>query len=428
VTRLAAHFRAIIGPGLLLALLSALAGCGSDPENEEGTRTVHGLSACATQIAGHLYLAALLPYEGVWTVAEPTAHAVIQAVEEINAAGGVDGRLLGLVLCNTKGDRVTAALVMEEVARASPIAGVIGPMRYQAVESAAAVANREEIALVAPAFGVTSVDNRWAVATAPPLPAQGVIAARIVQAKELTAAFVIASDDAASHAMRKAFIDTFATGGDTASYIVYRHEDVDFAETVVNGALAYGPQVVVLIGYPQEATSILQTAINRILRPNLWVFSPTLRSPDFVASVGDNAFLTRARGIGAGVPAQDDYAAFAERYQQLWGEPPEAFSAQAYDAAYLLAIAMALSTNPDDRQQIRDNLLRTGAGPEVHPGAWDKVLEHVPAGQVHYQGAAGPVALGTNDSALAYFEEWTVTSAGGIESVGCWTSEAEPCP
>jgi len=74
---------------VLTSLLSP--GCG---ENEE--KKV--VDAWSLKVEGDVYVAALLPYTGVWAVGTGLERGVVLALKEINDAGGVNGKKLGLLV------------------------------------------------------------------------------------------------------------------------------------------------------------------------------------------------------------------------------------------------------------------------------------------------------------------------------------------
>jgi len=118
---------------------------------------------------------------------------------------------------------------------------------------------------------------------------------------------------------------------------------------------------------------------------------------------------------------------FAARYRELYGEAPGPFGGNAYDAAMILAMAMAMAPDPEDRVAVRDNVANVSAGDVVNVESWSDFLAVRAAGTVNYEGAAGSMDLDEFGEPSSDVEEWTITS-GSFESVGCWTPDASPCP
>jgi branched-chain amino acid transport system substrate-binding protein len=240
--------RRTIMPCTLLLLTAFDLGCGGGGSggDDSGTRPLQHLSTCVVDIPGYYHVAALLPYEGAWPVGEHTSRALIQAVEEINAGGGISGSRLGLVLCNTKGDAVHAARVMREVAAEPGVVAVVGPMRSGPTQAAAAVAEQEHLLLVTPGPGPRTSElttrHHWAASTAAPPELLGRVTSAMVQRRQIKRVFVLNIDDPHANAYREAFADDFREAGWPSSHEVYRDSDPQFATNAVQAARAYGPQ------------------------------------------------------------------------------------------------------------------------------------------------------------------------------------------
>jgi branched-chain amino acid transport system substrate-binding protein len=99
-------------------------------------------------------------------------------------------------------------------------------------------------------------------------------------------------------------------------------------------------------------------------------------------------------------------------------DPGAAFVAQAYDAAYVVALAIQAAGSAD-RAAIR-GALRTVAnapGEVVGPGEWARARQLLGAGtKVNYEGASGPVEFNATGDAQGRIEHWTVRE-GRVTSV-----------
>jgi branched-chain amino acid transport system substrate-binding protein len=376
-------------------------------------------------VPGFFYLAALLPFEGSWPVGEAAEHAILQAILEINRLGGIRGEQLGFVLCNTRGDADTAAKLMREVAGAGLVSAVIGPMESASFQAAADVASDQGITLISPGSSTLNGASDWVKRLAPSVGSQALVAAKVLEREGVSSALMIHSDDPDGNALGKAFVGTFAARGRAASQATYKSNEPDFARKAITSALGYGPMAVVLVAPPADGASIVRAAANRSFQPH-WLFFPKLRTEQFVDSVADSSALEGALGLAAEDPTRAENAVFTVKFHELWGEAPEPFSAQAYDATYLIGIAMALASDPDDRAQVRDQLANTSTGQTVGPGEWDRVLEQASSGSVNYDGVSGPADLDSSGEVGANLAEWRIES-GRFETVVCYTPQADIC-
>ena len=416
----------------VLFAICAIAACSDDNPSDTGMlRKVDGLEICSLKIEGYYYVASPLPYEGAWAVGDQTEPGILIAIQEINAAGGVHGKPLGLVVCNTKGDGTVATQIMNELADTSTVSATTCCMRSAATIPAAEVASTRGLVMVAP--GATSpaitdlADNGWVSRTAPSDAQQGVVDAALARREGWNKVFVPTLDDPWATGIQQVFIAEFTALGGEAVASVYSGTDANFAQTIIDEAMAYGPDAVFLARLEVDGAAIVRTAIDSGFTPSGWIFPDGLKTQGFVDAVANNQYLEGALGT---VPATlgADWTVFRTTYQKFYpGVEPFSYAANAYDAIYLLAIAMELSDDPNDRTQVRDNLAKTKTGQEIHPGEWSKVLEHLADGSLNYEGASGAVDLDANGDVTANVEEWTIEN-GAIKSVGCLTIDATPCP
>ena len=105
------------------------------------------------------------------------------------------------------------------------------------------------------------------------------------------------------------------------------------------------------------------------------------------AALNGKVFATRA-GAYAGASA-DLYKKLATDAKQ---DPAATYAPQAYDAAFLLALAV--EKNGSAKREGLSKALRdvaTAPGEKIQPGEWSKAVELIKAGKdIDYDGAAGP--------------------------------------
>lgn len=418
--------------GVLLLSLSACDGgtAGSDGGTTAETRTVTGLGMCSVALPGYYYVGAALPITGPLPVGEGMEQAILTALTNINANGGIDGHPVGLVTCDSACDGTAAQAALTELANTSLVSGVVGCGCSGATIPASEIAIAQGIVMVSPSAtspAITDIaDDGWLNRTVPSDALQGKIMAAIANREGLTDVFVINRDDPYGNGLRGVFIENFTFLGGTADFITYDEEAPGFADTVIAAAEADAPGGVFMISFTTDGAAIAQTAVSRSYDPGIWMFPDGLRDTSFIEAVGNDAFLEGARGTIPASPTGANFATFTTRYRELYAEDPGPFGANAYDAAMLIAMAMALG-DPENRTAVRDNLRNTSTGAVVNPEQWDAFLAARSAGTVNYEGASGPVDLDENGEPVSNVEEWTIRS-GAIETAGCWQPDATPCP
>jgi ABC-type branched-subunit amino acid transport system substrate-binding protein len=409
-------------------------GCGGNGDGGDTggeTRAVQGLDKCSVQIEGYYYLGAMLPYEGPWPVGMSNQNAIVQAVQEINEGGGVKDKPLGLVACNTKGDPTEGEQVLNEIVNATPtISAIVGAYRSAVTVPTSSTAIEEGIVMMSPGSTSPAIteleDDDWINRTAPSDGLQGLIASAIAQREGLSNVYVINIDDPYGNGLRRVFSEEFEAAGGTADFSNYDPSSSGYADTMVSDAMGANPDGVFLIGFFTDGASIVKTAINQGLNPDKWIFPDGLKGQEFIDNVSNDSYLNGSLGTVPASPTGPDYDAFQAKYNELWGMAPGAFNANSYDAVYLLAAAMELSEDPENRVQVRDNIPNTTMGSEVHPQEWSQATELAADGQLNYEGASGAVDINDKGDVVSDIEEWTVRD-GMVETIGCWTPEAQPC-
>src|SRR5262249_61919168 len=91
---------------------------------------VSGLAAAQPAVQGPIKIGIVGPFSGRGAEAgERVASAVKMAVEEFNAAGGVGGVKVDIVIGDDEGVREKSTLVAQRMAGDAAMLGVIGPMK-----------------------------------------------------------------------------------------------------------------------------------------------------------------------------------------------------------------------------------------------------------------------------------------------------------
>jgi len=100
-------------------------------------------------------------------------------------------------------------------------------------------------------------------------------------------------------------------------------------------------------------------------------------------------------------------------------DPEAVFAAQAYDAAFLLALAIEQNGNAE-REGLSEALrsVATAPGETILPGEWEKALELIAQGEeINYEGASGSHEFDDNGDVPGIVVEMTVED-GEFKRVG----------
>jgi branched-chain amino acid transport system substrate-binding protein len=246
----------------------------------------------------------------------------------------------------------------------------------------------------------TMEDNGLFFRTAPSDARQGVVMAQNIMDRGFDTVAVTYTNNDYGQGLADSFVAAFEEMGGTVT-LVAAHEDgrADYSAEV--GALAAaGGQVLVVAGYiDQGGPGIIRAALDT------GAFDTFVLPDGMVGNAITDAFGTDINGSFGQFPGTDSEG--AEIYfglaEAAGFDGTSAFSAEAYDAAALILMAMqaAGSTSPGDYAgHIMD--VANAPGEPILPGELGRALELIAAGtDVDYIGATAVELIGGGESAGA---------------------------
>ncbi|MDR7419662.1 MAG: penicillin-binding protein activator [Armatimonadota bacterium] len=224
------------------------------------------------------------------------------------------------------------------------VSAVVGPLTDLAAAAVAPAAERAGIALVTPgATGTIPYSGSSVFRTSLPAQSQArVLAEYVVRVRRLKTITVIHEGNDYGTMTAMAFAQRVADlGGEIVGTRIYRDGDTDFTR-YATGAVGDGAEAVFIAGYPDEGARIIVTLRERGFR-GLMIGSDALYSRDLVEWARDAAhglLLPAAFVAGDPLPRVQE---FVGRYTRRYGQTPDHFAAQAYDAVKVLAFAVRRS-------------------------------------------------------------------------------------
>lgn len=286
------------------------------------------------------------------------------AIEEINAAGGVLGRPLKLVVKDTRSSNEETAAATSLLLEKSPV--VIGEIASDRTLAAAPLAQAAGVPLITPASTNDTVtaagDFIFRVCYTDSFQAEAM--AKFARSIDVTKAAIL-SDPASQYSsgLAGAFKLDFTKGGGTiVAEATYRAGDRDFAAQL-NAIKAAAPEVVFLPSYYAEAALIIRQA--RELGLDLpFIGTDGWDSTDFLKVGGtavDNTYFFSHFSPENRTPGADQFTA---SYTARFNAPPPPLAALNYDAVMLAADAMKRAGSLE-RNAIRDALAGTSDFPGV---------------------------------------------------------------
>jgi branched-chain amino acid transport system substrate-binding protein len=332
-------------------------------------------------------------------LAGPIVKAAQQAFDDVNAQGGIlDGKVVA-VTGDSACDPSVAGPAADKLVNTDQVVGIVGAFCTGATIGAATAAGIPGgVVMISPsatAPALTTLDDKDLVfRTAPSDAFQGVKLADLLIQKGIKSVALTYVNNDYGKGLADVFKATYTKDAGTISADV-SHEDGKADYRAELGQLAAGgDKNLVIIAYASgSAHTILQQAVeagdfDTYIGVDGVIGDDLLKGID-PAAVNGHLFATRAGAYtGEGAAAFDKNEAALKNDKGQY----DTYVPQAYDAAFLLALAIEKNGKADRaglNQALRD--VATAPGEKILPGEWKKAVELIKAGKdIDYEGASGP--------------------------------------
>ena len=405
----------------ILALVAAACG-GSDGGSDEAVVEVETTEAPATTEAptttaapapasDPLILASLMPLSGDLASLGPgIALGAALAVEQINAAGGINGQPVQLIEGDSGCDGAVALTSLNDVI-AQGAQGVMGAACSSTSLAILDTAIAAEVVMISPSNTspqFTKIDKKGFYArTAPSDLLQGDVLASLLVEDGVQTVSIISRADSYGRGLAEATAAAFEAAGGTVKTIVYHATDASEFTSEVTAVGKGGADAIVGILFPETGCGVLQPAFEQGLLDTPWYMTDGVKDAGLASLCGLGTALDGFKGTAPGSAAGEAKDAFEAAYAEVSadGSPTFIFAPQAYDAVMLMAISAAANgvTGPE----IASGLVAASSGGEKCIGVACIALA-ADGVDVDYVGASGEIELdAVGDPTAATYDIWT---------------------
>ena len=341
------------------------------------------------------------------------------AVGEINAAGGVNGLELEVVNKDDASDSPQAVTAAEAlVALKVPVA--IGAAGSGKTLAAAPRFIEAKIPLVSasstsPAIS-TLQDDGYVLRTCPSDALQGRLLAKRARAKPFSRIAVIHLPDAYGTGLADAFAAAFTQAGGTVTFKQAYVEGQMSYTTLLDQAYAGNPEAILLVAYAIDGAQLMNDYWNSVHRAKntFFYFTDGTQDPAFVTAVGSSKWPSiQHEGTGPAAPAGATNDRFLAAYKTKFSRdlPPGGFAQNAYDATYLVALAMA-AQGENTAAAVHGHITAVSAGgmkfgPENFAQARDAAKAKT---DIDFEGVSGNVDLDDKGDVIAPYDVWRIVN------------------
>jgi branched-chain amino acid transport system substrate-binding protein len=389
-----------------------------------GLVAVAAVLAAAPALAADVKVGILGDITGpIESLAPPIVAGAKLAFDEVNAQGGIlDGGKINVVTGDSACDPSVAGPAADKLVNTDKITGMVGAFCTGATIGAATAAGIPGgVVMISPsatAPALTTLDDKDLVfRTAPSDAFQGVKLADLLIQKGIKSVALTYVNNDYGKGLADVFKATYTKEGGTISADV-SHEDGKADYRAELGTLAAGgDKNLVIIAYASgSAHTILQQAVeagdfDTYIGVDGVIGDELLTGID-PAALNGHLFATRA---GAYTGSSAD---ISKKLATDAGQDPSAtYAPQAYDAAFLLALAIEKNGTADRaglNKALRD--VATAPGEKIQPGEWKKAVDLIKAGtDIDYDGASGPAEFDAAGDVDGIIVEVDVTDGKFVE-------------
>ncbi|MEU4557881.1 ABC transporter substrate-binding protein [Actinoplanes sp. NPDC023936] len=336
-------------------LVVALTACSSSeaPAGEEG--------ATAAAASGPLKVGAILPHTAYAGAGEALVSAVDVAVEEINAAGGVNGSKIEAKQVDSTDNNDTAVQAVDSLVTwgADVVIGAYGSGMSGAIVGKVTESGAVQVSGSNTSSSLTGINPLY-FRTAPTDALEAAkLADLVVQDGHATAA-IIAQNDAWGQAFQKSMVESFeAAGVEVVAQQQFNTTDTDYSAQI-DAVVAAKPESVVLLSYASYSGSMIESLIGThgFTDKNVYLSNSTLGKYTIKPSL-----LKGLRGFLAG----PDPAVEADFEKKLLAKNPNlksfAYAGSTYDAVVVSALA-AIAAKSNDGKAIAATMAEVSGGAE----------------------------------------------------------------
>ena len=358
-------------------------------------------------------LGALMPMTGDLQAYGPSTLSGVQlAVKEINAAGGILGGQVEIVVGDTQTRPQSGIDAAQRLVNLEGVFGIVGALSSGVtVPVAQSVTSSNEVPQVSPASTSPVIsdldDNDYMFRSVPSDAFQGVALSQLVEDAGYENVAILYVNNDYGEGLAESFESAY--GGTISESLAYEQGNASYRGELSRAAGGEA-EALLLIGYPENGVTILRQALEEGFFGE-FVFTDGMKAPEIIEAIGADPLEGAFGSAPEALTDTESASTFRAAYEQEYGEvPPKPFIDTAYDAAYMLALA-AQAAGSTDPAAVKAELraVSNPPGESILPGEWERAVELLANGEeIDYVGASGDVNLDENGDVGGTFAHWVI--------------------
>lgn len=274
------------------------------------------------------------------------------AVEEINKAGGVLGRKIELLIEDNQSTNPGSVLAVSKLISGGDMTALIGSVRSTQIQAVAPTVKKAGIPMVfgGTDVGLTHSGNPWLFRARPNDGYSAkVIAEYGVKTLGLKKWAIVHSTDSFGNGGQKALTESLKEHGVTPVLVQGFTSNSQDLTPIVLAIRQSGADIVSTYIANSTDVGLFAKQLRQLGLKLAWVGSPSV-STDTAMKLAGEALYGSYSIADFAIDSSPEAQSYAKRYHEAYKQDPDMYSAWAYDAVQVLALAIknANSTKPDD--------------------------------------------------------------------------------
>ena len=404
-------------------------------------------TACASDkpasTDGDIAVGALLPFTGKEAaLGRNLEQALLLAVADVNAAGGINGQRLRLITRDSNSGSARGLDQLLELLYNDGVAYLVGPEETELAQEIVPDIKGLDVLELLPGYAAPSIEHTgtrgaW-MRLAPSTDAFGCAMGKQAIREGAKSVNALVSADDYSPALASDFTSRFSSLGGKTLPSVSAPVGASSYVKQVDQVIDYGADLTLLMA-PPESASTITTEWTIDGRRGAWYLSPLLHADGFLENIPFGT-LNGAQGLSPSsslasecTPADGDALncthtnanAFAEHFAEYWqGERPFPAANYYYDAIVLLALGLNKGQAEEDAmptiRDLHDDILSLG-NVDAQPVHWNDLrtpLTEIRLGSdVRYVGAAAEYVFDVYGAAQhTVFDTWAIGNDSFVDT------------
>lgn len=370
--------RVILALVVLMLLLPAVA-CGPAPPEEIKIGSVMDLTG---------------PLAGIGSLIRDGA---VLAVNEVNAAGGINGAQVKLIVEDGATDPTKGLEAAKKLVEVHGVKVIVGPMISGAVMAAGPYVGARGVVIVSPSSTSPEIAGQdwrqFVLRTCPSDALQGAAMSQLVLEGGYSKVAILVMDNVYGAGIEKVVTEELAGKADIVATVRYDPVKLDYL-TELQSIKDKNPDAVVHVGYHDDGQVVFKQALQVGLDTAQWILCEGVYAEATLEMAEAAEFMSKA-AIGTRLTAPEGLAAyeqFAAAYEAEFGVAPGVYADTVYDATNMVLLAIE-KVGADDGAKISQALREVGT---------------------NYQGASGTITFNEiGDRSSGDFEVWKVVKVAG---------------